>query len=100
MTNQSQSEGAFSHERSMQYFFAGFGSFFAGRVRASGLPAWSGATRSGIQQLEPDGGDVVLSFGQSAVVARDLRRAGGLRRQVEASGGGQGPDSFDVGLRE
>jgi hypothetical protein len=30
--NQSQSEGAFRHEWSMQYFFAGFGGIFSSRV--------------------------------------------------------------------
>ena len=35
-----------------------------------------------------------------AVVTGDLRWAGGLRRQVEALGGGREPEAFDVGLRE
>ena len=39
-------------------------------------------------------------LGRAKSVARDLRRAGSLRRQVEACWGRAESQAFDVGLRE
>src|SRR2546427_3744951 len=63
-----------------------------------GGPAWSRATRPGVQQLGPVRGHALLPTGTRQVVTRNLWWIGRQRREVATSGFARGPRSLDPGL--
>ena len=82
----------------MQHFQSDFAVRSAPGVRSRG--AEGGAPTTRIRQLGPVRRDDVLSTRSRAIVARDHRRLGLLRGEVEAPGHGRRPGSFDIGLRQ
>src|SRR5258706_16454514 len=92
--------GDSTYVQSMQHFLAGVEAVFARGVREGGQGAQGRAARAGFHQLGPVYGHAVLPVGAGAFAARNLRRAGLLRRPVEASGGAEGAEEDHFGLRQ
>src|SRR5271166_2937254 len=91
-------ERRFHHEPSMQYFQSDFAVDPASGVSRSGEGAQSRAALSRLFQLVTAHLDVVLPTGTRPELAGNHRRAGIVRREVEASGGGKSTQTHHVEL--
>src|ERR1700704_4854409 len=82
----------------MQYFQSDFAVDPAAGISSSGEPTQSRAARSRLFQLGTVDLDAVLSAGTRPELAGNHRRAGGVRREVEAFGGGQSAQTHHLEL--
>src|ERR1700683_1662617 len=91
-------ERRFRREPSMQHFLANPSTFSAPGIRAVGAGAAGRAARAWFYLLGAIHCPVVLPIRAGALLARNLWRLGGLRRQAASSGFARGAQAFPPGL--